>query len=82
MLREIKYILGNEEYSSKLCHITKTTLFHILSGEREEHLRNKAQYAIKQGDNITLQKLSYENIIALVKNPDITSIERTDFISS
>lgn len=77
MLSELKLILGMKEYNAKLCHITKTTLFHIMTGEREEHLRNKARYAIKQGDNITIQTLSYEKIMDLVKNPEITYIERT-----
>ncbi len=77
MLREIGRILAMEEYNTKLCDITKTTLFHIMTGEREEHLRNKAQYAIKQGDNITVQILSYEKVMDLVTNPDITYIERT-----
>lgn len=77
MLREIKRILDMEEYRCKLCHATKATLFHIMSGEKEEHLYNKAQYAIKQGDNVTIRKLSYAKVMDLVTNPEITYIERT-----
>lgn len=77
MLEEIEYLLNTDAYSSKLCRTTTTLLFHIISGGKEEHLRKKAKYAVKQEGNITVQMLSYEKLIDVIKNPYVTHIERT-----
>ena len=77
MLSELERILEVKEYRTKLCSTTRIDLFRIMTGKKENRMHKRLQYTIKKGYDKTTQTLDYKEIMELVKNPEITYIERT-----